>query len=51
MNIRFIGGLLSAYSLSGDYMFVEKAKYVADILLPAFETPTGIPYALINPIT
>lgn len=30
-------------------MYVQKATNVANILLPAFETPTGIPYALINP--
>lgn len=29
-------------------MFRDKAQYVADKLLPAFQTPTGIPYALIN---
>lgn len=29
-------------------MFKEKAKYVADKLLPAFNTPTGIPRSIIN---
>lgn len=29
-------------------MFKEKAQYVADKLLPAFQTPTGIPNALVN---
>ena len=48
-NIRFIGGLLSAHALTKDQMFLDKAVYFADKLLPAFETPTGIPYALINP--
>ncbi|KAH3738470.1 hypothetical protein DPMN_045104, partial [Dreissena polymorpha] len=47
-NIRFVGGLLAAYALSGDKMFKEKALSVADKLLPAFNTPTGIPYAMIN---
>lgn len=47
-NIRFVGGLLAAYALTGDPIFKEKAQYVADKLLPAFQTPTGIPYALIN---
>lgn len=47
-NIRFVGGLLAAYALTGDPLFKEKAQYVADKLLPAFQTPTGIPYALIN---
>ncbi|XP_050669727.1 mannosyl-oligosaccharide alpha-1,2-mannosidase IA-like isoform X1 [Leptidea sinapis] len=48
-TIRFVGGLLSCYALTGDSMFRDKAVEVADALLPAFETPTGIPYALINP--
>lgn len=47
-NIRFIGGLLSCYALSGDVMFKEKADEIAQKLLPAFNTPTGIPYAIIN---
>lgn len=29
-------------------MFRDKAKAVADKLLPAFDTPTGIPHALVN---
>lgn len=29
-------------------MFRDKAAYVADKLLPAFQTPTGIPNALVN---
>ncbi|CAD5210813.1 unnamed protein product [Bursaphelenchus xylophilus] len=47
-NIRFVGGLLSAYALSNDTMFLMKAREVADLLLPAFDTPTGIPLALVN---
>lgn len=48
MNIRFIGGFLACYALTGDELFKEKAKEVADKLLPAFQTPTGIPHALVN---
>ncbi|XP_045446919.1 mannosyl-oligosaccharide alpha-1,2-mannosidase IA [Melitaea cinxia] len=48
-TIRFVGGLLSCYALTGDTVFRDKAAEVADALLPAFETPTGLPYALINP--
>lgn len=51
VNIRFVGGLLSAYFLSGDPVFKNQAKSIADKLLPAFDTPTGIPYALVNPIS
>uniref|UniRef100_A0A1L8DR25 alpha-1,2-Mannosidase n=1 Tax=Nyssomyia neivai TaxID=330878 RepID=A0A1L8DR25_9DIPT len=47
-NIRFVGGLLSCYALTGDPLFKDKAVYVADKLLPAFQTPTGIPLALVN---
>lgn len=47
-NIRFIGGFLAIYALTGDPMFREKALMVAERLLPAFDSPTGIPYALIN---
>ena len=35
--IRFLGGLMGAYRMSGDYMFVEKAIEVANALDPAFE--------------
>lgn len=47
-NIRYVGGLLSCYAFTGDPMFKEKAQYVAEKLLPAFQTPTGIPNALVN---
>lgn len=47
-NIRFIGGLLSCFALTGDVVFKDKAQQIADKLLPAFHTPTGIPNALVN---
>ncbi|KRZ84297.1 Mannosyl-oligosaccharide alpha-1,2-mannosidase isoform B [Trichinella sp. T8] len=47
-TIRYIGGLLSVYALTNDTMFVTKAEEVADFLLPAFNTPTGIPLALVD---
>ncbi|XP_071539362.1 mannosyl-oligosaccharide 1,2-alpha-mannosidase IA isoform X2 [Panulirus ornatus] len=50
-NIRFVGGLLSVYSLTGDPLFRDRALHIARKLLPAFDTPTGIPYALINVAT
>jgi len=43
-----LGGLLSAYDLSGDKVFLEKAREIADRLLPAWNTPSGIPYNRIN---
>ncbi|XP_066932693.1 mannosyl-oligosaccharide 1,2-alpha-mannosidase IA-like [Clytia hemisphaerica] len=48
MNIRFVGGLLSAFALTKDEVFKIKAKELADKLLPAFKTPTGVPWALVN---
>lgn len=47
-NIRFVGGLLTLYAFTGDPLFKERAQHVADKLLPAFQTPTGIPNALVN---
>jgi len=51
VNIRFVGGLLSAYSLEGDEIFLTRAREIADMLLPAFNTNTGIPFAQVNPST
>ncbi|XP_078068862.1 mannosyl-oligosaccharide 1,2-alpha-mannosidase IA [Mustelus asterias] len=48
VNIRFVGGLLSAYYLSGEEVFRTKAVELGEKLLPAFNTPTGIPWALLN---
>ena len=47
-NIRYVGGLLTAYAFTGDDLFKDKAVHIVNKLLPAFDTPTGIPYALIN---
>ncbi|KAJ2080761.1 hypothetical protein H4R24_002853 [Coemansia sp. RSA 988] len=45
-NIRYIGGLISAYELSGDRMFLRQATSLADIMLEAFDTSTGIPWQM-----
>lgn len=47
-SIRYLGGLLSAYELSDDALYLEKAKSIGDRLLPAFETKSGIPYPVVN---
>jgi len=47
-TIRVLGGLLSSFDLTGEPMFLKKAQEIADRLLPAWETPTGIPYTTIN---
>jgi mannosyl-oligosaccharide alpha-1,2-mannosidase len=46
--IRILGGLISAYDLSGDNIFLEKAKELADRIMPAFSTGSGIPRGSIN---
>ena len=46
--IRVLGGLLSTYHLTEDGMYLEKAKDLADRVLPAFDTPSGLPLTLVN---
>ncbi|XP_045154866.1 mannosyl-oligosaccharide 1,2-alpha-mannosidase IC [Echinops telfairi] len=48
VNIRYIGGLLSAFYLTGDEVFRTKAIRLGEKLLPAFNTPTGIPKGIVN---
>ncbi|MGZ5868366.1 MAG: glycoside hydrolase family 47 protein [Croceibacterium sp.] len=47
-SIRLVGGLLSAHLASGDSALLSLARDLADRLLPAFDTPTGMPYRAIN---
>uniref|UniRef100_A0A8C1GGZ6 alpha-1,2-Mannosidase n=1 Tax=Cyprinus carpio TaxID=7962 RepID=A0A8C1GGZ6_CYPCA len=49
VNIRFVGGLLSAYYLSGKEVFRRKAVELGEKLLPAFKTPTGLYPNYLNP--
>jgi hypothetical protein len=44
-TIRVLGGLLSAHALSGDPIFLAKAVELGERLLPAFATPSGIPFS------
>ncbi|NWS11144.1 MA1C1 mannosidase, partial [Pachyramphus minor] len=48
VNIRYIGGLLATYYLTGEEVFKSKALELGEKLLPAFNTPTGIPRGVIN---
>lgn len=41
--IRYLGGLLSAYDLSGDKLMLHRAEELAQLLLPAFNTFSGVP--------
>lgn len=48
-TIRVLGGLLSAYHLSGeDPLYLEKAVDLADRILPAFNTQSGLPLSSVN---
>lgn len=48
ITIRLLGGLLSACELDGDRRFLDLAKDLANRLLPAYNSPTGMPYTYIN---
>jgi hypothetical protein len=48
VNIRLLGGLLSAYELSSERQFLELARDLGRRLLPAFSSPTGMPYRFVN---
>jgi len=48
-TIRSLGGLLSAYDLSGDDIFLIKAKDLGSRLFKAFEkSPSGIPFPRVD---
>jgi len=47
-TIRVLGGLESAFELSKDTMFLKKAEELGERFLPAFNTPTGIPFVSVN---
>ncbi len=47
-NIRLLGGLLSSYQLTGDKRLLELAEDLGMRLLPAFNSPTGMPYEYVN---
>lgn len=47
-TIRMLGGLLSAYHLSGDDLYLDKAMSLGNRLISGFKTPSGISYSSIN---
>ena len=48
-TIRALGGLLSAYELSGEAVLLERARQLADRLMPAFEkSPSAIPFPYVD---
>lgn len=42
-NIRYLGGFLAAYDLSGDSRLLAKAREVGEMLYVAFDTPNRMP--------
>ncbi|KAH6850506.1 glycoside hydrolase [Chaetomium sp. MPI-CAGE-AT-0009] len=42
-NIRYLGGFLAAYDLSGDKRLLTKAREVGELLYVAFDTPNRMP--------
>lgn len=48
INIRVLGGLLSMYDITGNAAILAKAQDLGDRLLPAFNSPTGLPYYSVN---
>lgn len=48
VNIRLLGGLLSGYELTGDKRLLALADDLGTRLLPAFNSPTGLPYRYVN---
>uniref|UniRef100_A0A3B3ZJ09 alpha-1,2-Mannosidase n=1 Tax=Periophthalmus magnuspinnatus TaxID=409849 RepID=A0A3B3ZJ09_9GOBI len=47
-TIRILGGLLSTYHLTKDPLFLDKAVYLGSRLMPAFRTPSKIPFSDVN---
>jgi hypothetical protein len=46
--IRLLGGLLSSYQMTGDPKLLALADDLGTRLLPAFDSPTGLPYVNVN---
>jgi mannosidase alpha-like ER degradation enhancer 2 len=48
ITIRLLGGLLSSYQLTSDQRLLDLANDLGTRLLPAFNSPTGMPYVFVN---
>lgn len=48
ITIRVLGGLLSAYHLSNDDIFLEKAVDLAERIMPVFDTKSGLPLSYVD---
>ncbi|KAF4586522.1 hypothetical protein EYR38_010801 [Pleurotus pulmonarius] len=49
--IRYLGGLLSAHALSGEATLLDRANDLGNRMLPAFDTPSGLPRFSVNTAT
>ena len=48
ITIRLLAGLLTAYELEGNKKFLSLAEDLGRRLMPAFNTPTGMPYRYVH---
>ena len=48
ITIRLLAGLLTAYELDGNKKFLSLAEDLGNRLMPAFHTPTGMPYRYVH---
>ena len=48
VNIRIVGGLLCMYEMTHNPAVLAKARDIGDRLLPAFNSPTGLPFCFVN---
>eukprot|EP01126_Amoeba_proteus_P030948 TRINITY_DN3048_c0_g1_i13.p1 TRINITY_DN3048_c0_g1~~TRINITY_DN3048_c0_g1_i13.p1 ORF type:complete len:372 (-),score=53.80 TRINITY_DN3048_c0_g1_i13:880-1995(-) len=48
LNIRCLGGLLSAYYMTKDPVLYRLSVSLGELLLPVFDSPTGYPYPWFN---
>jgi mannosidase alpha-like ER degradation enhancer 2 len=48
ITIRMLGGLLSSWQMTGDARLLRLAEDLGRRLLPAFSSPTGMPYTFVN---
>lgn len=48
VTIRILGGLITAYEKENNPVFLKLAKDLADRMMPAFNTPTGMPYRYVH---
>lgn len=48
ITIRLLAGLIAAYEMDGDQKFLMLATDLGNRLMPAFNTPTGMPYRYVQ---